>query len=184
MSLALTPIATDNTSGTTPPQSAPESAADATPGENAIKIYIVGAIQHPGIYTLASDARIYQLVQAAGGPTSNANLVALNLAAHLSDGQEIYVPRVGENAPTLTSTSTTTDTTNTSSSSNSSSNTTRVNINTASVDELRQQLHTTSTIAQEIVGYRLQHGPFASVDILQQVVSKSEYAKLKDMVTV
>ncbi|MDQ6660809.1 MAG: helix-hairpin-helix domain-containing protein, partial [Chloroflexota bacterium] len=63
-------------------------------------------------------------------------------------------------------------------------NTALVNINTASSDEMRQQLHISSTTAQEIITYREQHGPYTSVDQLQLVVSQSIYNKIKDMVTV
>jgi competence protein ComEA len=53
----------------------------------------------------------------------------------------------------------------------------------ASADELRQGLHISSTTAQAIVNFRLQHGSFTSVDELSQVVSKSIYDKIKGLVT-
>src|SRR6266700_4082447 len=100
-----------------------------------IQAYIVGAVKHPGVYTLLAGARVYQLLQAAGGPLPNANLVALNLAAKLNDGQEVYVTRQGERPPSYVggvpapgnataSSSNTTDT--------------LVNINTASSQESSQ----------------------------------------------
>jgi competence protein ComEA len=119
---------------------------------------------------------------AAGGPLPNANLVALNLAAKLNDGQEIYVTFVGESPPSgINSLS---GTPSGSSSTGSSSNQQLVNINTASADELRQKLAVSSKTAQAIVSYRQQHGPFTSVDQLSQVVSKSIYDKIKNKVTV
>jgi competence protein ComEA len=66
-----------------------------------IHVYVVGAVKHPGVYTLPSGARVYQLLQAAGGALPNANLVALNLAAQLSDGEEVYVLANGETPPTF-----------------------------------------------------------------------------------
>src|SRR5579863_7529245 len=65
-----------------------------------IQVYIVGAVKHPGVYPLPSDARVYQLLQAAGGPLPKANLVAINLAAKLTDGEEVYVTVMGEIPPT------------------------------------------------------------------------------------
>jgi competence protein ComEA len=59
-----------------------------------------------------------------------------------------------------------------------------VNINTASTDELRTMLHVSSTTAQNIVNYRLQHGPYTSIDQLLQVISKSIYDRIKNMVTI
>jgi competence protein ComEA len=56
-----------------------------------LHVYVVGAIKHPGVYILPTGARVYVLLQDAGGPLPNADLVALNLAAPLSDGEEAYV---------------------------------------------------------------------------------------------
>ncbi|GAC1620056.1 MAG: hypothetical protein NVS4B7_12190 [Ktedonobacteraceae bacterium] len=150
----------------------------ATTGD--IQVYIVGAVKHPGVYTLSADARVFELLQAAGGPLPEANLVALNLAAKLTDGEEVYVMLIGEVPPTYmggvpgpgtgTIGSPTTGQ--------------PVNINTASVDEMRQSLHISSTTAQTIVNYRLQHGSYTSVDQLQQVVSKAIYDKIRNQVTV
>ena len=53
-----------------------------------------------------------------------------------------------------------------------------------SADEMRQNLHLSSTTANAIVNYRLQHGDYTSVDQLLQVVSKTIYDKIKDLVTV
>ena len=143
-----------------------------------LHVYVVGAIKHPGVYILPTGARVYLLLQDAGGPLPNANLVALNLAAPLSDGEEIYVTRIGEKPPTYIGGVPGPGTTE-------SSNTGQlVNINTASADEMRQNLHISSTTAQSIVNYRLQHGPFTSIDQLQPAVSKSIYDKVKDLITV
>lgn len=147
---------------------------------NSIQVYIVGAVKRPGVYMLPTNARVYQLLQAAGGPLPNANLVSLNLAARLNDGQEVYVTRQGEKPPSYTGGvpapgSSTSDTTAT---------TALVNINTASSQEMQQKLHISSTTASTIITYRTQHGPFTSVDQLDGVVSKSIYDKIKGSVTV
>ncbi|HTK08965.1 MAG TPA: ComEA family DNA-binding protein [Ktedonobacteraceae bacterium] len=141
-----------------------------------IQVYIVGAVKHPGVYTLPATARVYQLIQAAGGPQANANLVAINLAAKLSDGQEIYVAVIGEPPPmTIGGSAATT--------SSATSTNPLVNINTASADDLRQNLHIASTTAQSIISYRQEHGNFTAIDQLLQAVSKSIYDKIKDQVT-
>ena len=143
------------------------SATTASVPTNTIQVYITGAVQHPGVYTLSSTARVYQLLQSAGGPLPDANLVALNLAEKLVDGQEIYVSKVGETPP-ITSTN----------------QGQLVNINTASETDLRQKLHLSSKSALEIINYRQLHGPFTSVDQLLQAVSKTIYNKIKNEVTV
>ncbi|MHB8597902.1 MAG: helix-hairpin-helix domain-containing protein [Ktedonobacteraceae bacterium] len=151
-----------------------------------IQVYIVGAVKHPGVYTLSSDARIYQLIQAAGGPLPEANLVAINLAAKLTDGEEIYVTVMGEIPPTymggVPGPASGNGTGNGTPSSGSTGQ--LVNINTASVDQLRTELHVSSTTANAIVNYRLQNGPYTSIDQLLQVVSKEIYDHIQNQVTV
>jgi competence protein ComEA len=150
-----------------------------------IQVYILGAVKKPGVYTLEANARIYALLQAAGGPLPTANLVALNLAAPLSDGQEIYVTRVGETAPVSTSTTTASTSTTTTASTNATGTTgAQININTASATDMRTTLHISSTTAQKIITYRLQHGSFTSVEELLQVVSQAIYKKIKDQVKI
>src|SRR6266487_5137232 len=116
-----------------------------------LHVYVVGAVKHQGVYTLPAGARVYQLIQAAGGTLPNADLIALNLAAPLHDGQEVYVTRIGEKPPTYVGGVPGPGT------SGSATAGQLVNINTASADEMRQSLHISSTTAQSIVNYRLQH---------------------------
>lgn len=147
-----------------------------------IQVYIVGAVKNPGVYTLEGNARIYNLLQAAGGPLPQANLVALNLAATLGDGQEIYVARVGETPPVSISNplSSTPGTNTTGTTGNTTAQ--QININTATADDLRKGLHISSKNAQAIITYRVQHGPFTSVEELLQVVSQTTYKKIKNEV--
>jgi competence protein ComEA len=146
-----------------------------------IQVYVVGAIQHPGVYTLPMGARVYQLVQAAGGTLPGADLVALNLAAQLTDGEEIYVLREGETPHSgYTNGSFVPGGTGTPTAASGQ----LVNINTASETEMRQVLHVSAATAQKIIAYRTQHGPYTSVDQLLQVVSKSIYDHIKTLVTV
>ena len=154
------------------------STGDSTSTSGDIHVYVVGAVKHPGVYTLPAGARVYQLLQAAGGALSNANLVALNLAASLTDGEEVYVIVNGEIPPSYQGGVPGPGTNGTATTGQP------VNINTASAAEMHQNLHISSTTAQNIVNYRQQHGPYTSIDQLQQVVSKSIYAKIKNLVTI
>ena len=180
-----TPLSTGTTSA---------SITNSSGSTSTIQAYIVGAIHHAGVYSLTTDARVYQLLQAAGGPLPTANLAALNLAARVNDGEEVYVAAIGETPPAAvniatsassssatTSTATITSTTGGTSLTNQGQT---VNINTADLTTLRQQLHLSSKSAQTIITYRLQHGSFTSVDQLLQVISKAIYTRIKGMVTV
>lgn len=168
-------ITQQNLSNTTSAQST-DNSADNISGD-AIQVYVLGAVVRPGVYTLPGDARVYQLIQAAGGPLPDADLVSLNLAAKLTDGQEVYVLKKGETSPvTLNTTASSSPTT-----ANSSQT---VNINTATATTMEQVLHVSSTTAQKIIAYRTQHGPFTSIEQLQQAISKSIYQRIENMVTV
>jgi len=157
------------------------STSSSSTGDGNIQVYITGAVKKPGVYTLPSDARVYQLLQAAGGPQAQANLVALNLAAKLTDGEEVYVTVIGEAPPTYMG-----GVPGPANGTNSASGSTTglVNINTATVTELEQSLHVSSTTANNIVNYRTQNGDYTSVDQLLQVISTSIFNRIKNMVTV
>jgi competence protein ComEA len=176
-----TPSITQQNFGPSTSTITPDTTSRNTAASGSIQVYIVGAVKHPGVYILAANARVYQLLQAAGGPLPDANLVNLNLAAKLSDGQEVYVTRQGEQPPSyvggVPAPGPTGDTT-------TPATGTLVNINTASATELEQQLHISSTTAAEIINYRTQHGDFTSVDQLAAAVSKTTYDKIKGLVTV
>jgi len=143
-----------------------------------IHVYVVGAVKHQGVYTLPAGARVYLLLQSAGGPLPKADLVALNLAAPLSDGEEIYVTLIGEKPPTYVGGVPGPGTSGPTTSGQ------LVNINTASADEMRQSLHISTTTAQSIVNYRQQNGQFTSIDQLQLVISTSIYTRIKGLITI
>ncbi len=133
-----------------------------------IQAYIVGAVAHPGVYPLHSGDRVDKLLQAAGGALPNADLVRVNLAAHVTDGEEVYVPRVGEAIP----------------SGLPGGGPGKVNINTASAEDMHTLLDIALTTANKIVAYREAHGPYTAIDQLLNVMSRTTYDKIKDFITV
>jgi competence protein ComEA len=169
-------ITQQNFSGTSSNSSVNTSSPLTTNGN--LHVYVVGAVKHEGVYTLPAGARVYQLIQAAGGTLPNADLVALNLAAPLHDGQEVYVVVYGEKPPTYVGGVPGPG------ASGSATVGQLVNINTASADEMRQSLHISATTAQSIINYRQQNGPYTSIDQLQLVISKTIYTKIKGLITI
>lgn len=159
-----------------------QSTGTATGGN--LHVYVVGAVKKPGLYILPPGARVYQLLQVAGGVLPQANLVMLNLAAPLTDGQEVYVLAIGETPPTYQGIVPGPSGNSTVTTSGTVTPGQLVNINTASVEEMRLALHVSSTTAQDIINFRTQHGPYTSIDQLLQVVSRSIYDKIKNSVTV
>lgn len=133
-----------------------------------IQAYIVGAVAHPGVYPLHNGDRVDKLLQAAGGALPNADLVRVNLAAYITDGEEVYVPQVGETLP----------------SGLPDGGPGKVNINTASADDLRALLGISLTTANKIIAYRQAHGPYTAITQLLNVMSSTTFDKIKDRVTV
>lgn len=135
--------------------------------QSHVTAYIVGAVQHPGVYTLPSGARIRDLLVAAGGPRTGTDLVRVDLAAIVFDGEEVYVPLIGEPFP------------------DNVGGGILVNINIASAETMHLQLGITLKTATQIVTYRQAHGPFTAVDQLLLVpISRTIYDRIKDLVTV
>jgi competence protein ComEA len=124
-------------------------------------VHVAGAVHNPGVYTLAPDARSQQAIEAAGGLLPDAYATGLNLAAHLADGQLLYVPRVGETPPPSSSDESTHTTVPTSDN--------PLDLNTATAEQLDALPCLGSTLAERIVAYRQVNGKFRSVDELDQV---------------
>jgi competence protein ComEA len=132
-----------------------------------IQAYIIGAVLHPGVYSLHTGDRVYNLLDLAGGATDDADLACVNLAAQVVDGEEVYVPHISErpaNGPV-------------------SCTVAKVNINTASANDLHLLLGISQTNADKIVAYRNAHGPFTSIDQLIPIVGLTVYNRIKDMVS-
>jgi competence protein ComEA len=133
-----------------------------TPTPVPIFVDVAGWVRKPGVYEFATGQRVIDAVDAAGGARPGADLTSLNLAAPLTDGTQILVPKAGA-APVGAGTGTTIP------GAGGSTGGTLVNINTASATELETLSGIGEVIAAAIVDYRTQNGPFASVDQLEDV---------------
>lgn len=139
-----------------------------------IVVHVSGAVAKPGIYTLPLGSRVNDAVHLAA-PLREANLDALNLAALISDGQKINVPREGEEVSLQEDWS-----------GNSTSPEGKVNLNTATLAELDTLPGIGPATAQKIIDYRTQNGGFKSVDELDAVpgIGPQKLEQLRDLVTV
>lgn len=61
-------------------------------------IYVTGAVVSPGVVNIPAGSRVQDALDAAGGTLANVDFARVNLAARLQDGEQIYVPLVGETA--------------------------------------------------------------------------------------
>ncbi len=151
-----------------PPPDAPE-----------IVVYVSGAVQYPGTYSLPSGCRVSDALEAAGGTTANADASRLNLAARLDDGEQVQVPEKirqaqgsGDNASAVSPTQVT-------------ASGAPVNINTATLEELDTLPGIGPSTAQKIIDYRDANGPFQALEEIMNVpgIGPATFERIKDLIT-
>jgi competence protein ComEA len=120
-----------------------------------ISVQVSGAVLSPGVYELDPDARLGDAILAAGGAAADADLAQLNLARRLTDGEIVAIPAIqptpGPGTPQPTAVAG------------------AIDINTASAAELDTLPGIGPALADAIIEYRTEHGPFGSVDELARV---------------
>lgn len=148
-----------------------------SPEQDLITVDVKGAVKSPGIYDLPVGSRVHDAVQKAGGLTDEADSKSLNLAQKVSDEALVYVPTKGEEVASQQTASGTTP---------STSKEKKVNLNKASLEELKQVKGLGGKRAQDIIDHREANGKFKSVDELKKVsgIGTKTIEKLKDYVTV
>ncbi len=162
-----------------------------TPTEAPMVVYISGAVNRPGVYSLPPGARIADAVQAAGGTLPIADLDAVNLAARLADEDHIIIPRKGEVPPAPVQSNPRQSgvrsgpTPAPASAPTSASGGSKININTATAAELEALPGIGPALAARIVAYREANGPFHSVEELRRVqgIGEAILARIRDLVT-
>lgn len=167
-------------SSRSPARAVTGAAATAGPAATGppLVVDVIGKVRHPGLYVLPAGARVYDAVLAAGGALRGISLDTLNLAAKVSDGQQIAVgvggagpaPVVGSNAGSSTA----------------GGPSGPVNLNTATLEQLDALPGVGPVLAQHIVDWRTAHGSFGSVDQLRRVsgIGDAKFATLRPLVTV
>ena len=150
---------------------------DESAEQDLITVDVKGAVKSPGIYDLPVGSRVHDAVQKAGGLTEEADSKSLNLAQKISDEALVYVPTKGEEVASQQTGSGTTA---------STSKDKKVNLNKASLEELKQVKGLGGKRAQDIIDHREANGKFKSVDELKKVsgIGAKTIEKLKDYVTV
>ncbi|MBI4788516.1 MAG: helix-hairpin-helix domain-containing protein [Chloroflexi bacterium] len=157
----------------------------ATPRPTATEVLILvdvrGAVAKPGVYTLPGGSRVQDALALAGNVLSHAELSSINLARKLNDGEQIYIPIVGEatmpaSAPIKSERQPTPTKTPLG----------KLNLNTATVAELDVLPGIGPAIAQRIVDYRAENGAFKKVEDLKKVrgIGDALFDQIKDLVVV
>jgi len=145
--------------------------------QDLITVDVKGAVKSPGIYDLPVGSRVNDAVQKAGGLTEQADSKSINLAQKVSDEALVYVPTKGEEVANQQTNS---------GAPSSTSKDKKVNLNKASLEELKQVKGLGGKRAQDIIDHRESNGKFKSVDELKKVsgIGAKTIEKLKDYVTV
>jgi competence protein ComEA len=131
-------------------------AADAAPGRDRgsedVVVHVAGAIRRPGVYRLPAGARVADAVRRAGGLAGGAQEDSINLAARLTDGQQVVVPGRGTVAAV-----------------GPGGATGPISLGSATVEQLDEIEGIGPVTAQNIIEFREQHGGLSSVDELDQI---------------
>jgi competence protein ComEA len=150
-------------------------------------LHVTGAVVQPGVYSLPDGSRVADALQAAGGLLPESDAEPLNLAAVVQDGERIWVPwkletkipdQPGDGGGLAPESNLT--------SPSPPDPAFPVNINNATQIELESLPGVGPVIAERIIAYRQEHGPFTKIDELQQVpgIGPATFEKLKDLITV
>ena len=149
-----------------------------------LRVYVSGAVRHPGVYTLGPDDRLDDALAAAGGPTGDAQLGAMNLAARVQDEGHYHFPGIQDTqlagptpAPDVTL--------------GSSPNAVTpcgglIDLNSAAAGLLETLPLIGEVRAAAIVSFREQTGPFQSVEEITSVsgIGPATYEAVRDLVAV
>ncbi len=168
----------------------PTSTASTVSHPVEVVVHVAGAVISPGVYRLDVSARIDEAVAAAGGPTADADLDRLNLAAPAGDGTRVFVPRVGEDVPPVVAAGPAPDSAAGTNPPDGAGSTggdpSPVDVNDAGLDELQTLPGIGPTIATAIIDDRERNGPFASPADLERVpgIGPVRLAALIDLVVV
>jgi competence protein ComEA len=130
-------------------------AADSTneaEGTRDVVVHVAGAVERPGVYRLPTGSRVTDAIRRAGGFAHGANRDAINLAARLSDGQQVVVAQPGMAAASATG-----------------GQAGPISLGSATVEQLDQIEGIGPVTAQKIIEFRNQHGGLSSIDQLDEI---------------
>lgn len=157
----------------------PQEVEDKTTVSTVIYVDVKGEVHHPGVYQMKAENRVKDLIEAAGGVTPLADDQKLNLAQLLEDQMVIVVPKKGEEVNSELAQAST-------SQKKEVGKEGKVNINTATVEELKTLKGIGEKKAEAIIEYRKKNGSFKNKEELMKVrgIGKKLYESFQERVIV
>lgn len=157
----------------------PQAVEDKTTVSTVIYVDVKGEVHHPGVYQMKVDNRVKDLIEAAGGFTPLADDQKLNLAQLLEDQMVIVVPKKGEDVNSELSQALIPQ-------KKEVGKEGKVNINTATVEELKTLKGIGEKKAEAIIEYRKKNGSFKNKEELMKVrgIGKKLYESFQERVIV
>ncbi len=146
--------------------------ADTVGTTGTVTVYLCGAVKSPGVYELPEGSRVYEAIEMAGGLKRNASSTAVNQAQLLTDGEMIEILTVDEATAQQVEQQDEADS--------------RVNLNTASAEELKTLPGIGDAKAASILAYREQNGAFTSIEDIKKIegIKDGVFANIKDLIRV
>lgn len=148
-----------------------ESGEEAEPSKDSIYVHVCGEVNVPGVYELEEGSRVYEAIEAAGGLTAKASKDALNQAEMLEDGQQIRAISIEELIQEKQSSGTASDG--------------KININSASKEELMTLPGVGESKADAIIRYRNENGKFQSIEEIMEIegIKEGVFEKIRNQIT-
>jgi competence protein ComEA len=148
---------------------------------------VTGAVAAPGVYDLPVGSRVQDALDSAGGLLEGAEGQALNLAAHLEDGDQLWVPLIGDQqTPPPPGEAGTRPAITRAESIISQGDIKLIEINTAPQDELESLPGIGPATASKIIAYREENGNFKTVEEIMNVsgIGPATFERIKDLISV
>ncbi|WP_390623325.1 helix-hairpin-helix domain-containing protein [Saccharomonospora amisosensis] len=174
------PVANENPTSSAPRQASRAGAGDEQAGASSqpLVVSVVGKVANPGLVTLPPGSRVADAIHQAGGASQDADLLTVNLARRLTDGEQLYVgvpvppgiPRQPAPSPE----------------GDGQATSTKVDLNTADQRQLETLPGVGEVTAQRILDWRERNGPFTAVEQLREIdgIGEKRFADLREQVTV
>ena len=164
------------------------SASTTAAAATEVVVHVAGAVVSPGVQRLPPGSRVIDALDAAGGALPGADLPRINLAAPLVDGQQVYVPKPGEQPPMAAGAGVPggAGAAGGVAGPGGSVSGALVQLNTATAEQLETLPGVGPATAAAIIAHRDQNGPFTSVDQLLDVrgIGEAKLEQLRDLVSV